>query len=108
MMPALVPPGAAAAPLMQSRLSTTSENGALPGTRLEPSMSTSDKLIQRLEDTGQLQECPRYKMRALQLPCGMIDACFGKERCPRCPPGAEPPKVKFYGKKGFKVLYYGD
>lgn len=55
----------------------------------------SGAAIRLLEWRGQLKECVRLKFRAMNLPCGKRQECFGNPRCPNCPEGATPPNAEF-------------
>ena len=46
--------------------------------------------------TGKLRECPRMKIRAMSLPCGLREECFGSPPCPNCPKGAIQPKRQYF------------
>lgn len=35
-----------------------------------------------------LKECERLKVKALRLPCGQREECFGPPKCPNCPKNA--------------------
>ena len=53
--------------------------------------------VKLLDMQNKLQECSRLHMRAMRLPCGQREECFGTLRCPKCPASATPP-VPFFGR----------